>query len=92
MAHITGVPDWVLSQEEASRGYACGTATACTGEKPDAAAHGGGHRALRSDQAGKCKYRILPMRAGHYADRFQDRAYGHRLQEDARDEVTSASL
>ena len=35
------------------------------------------------------EYGVMPLRAGDYAHRLQDRAHRHRLQEDARDPVTA---
>ena len=41
-------------------GRAGSTAATASGAQPDAAAHRGGHRALRGDQARECKYRVVP--------------------------------
>ena len=93
MAHIVGLPDRVIGEEAGRRQAApASCARTRTSEKPDATAHCGDHRALRGQQTGKREYRIVPLRTRHYADRFQDRPYRHRLQEDAGNEVTRFSL
>ena len=82
-------PDWLLGQEEDGRAGSTPAHAAGAGAQPDAAADRRGHRALRCDQAGKREHGIVPLRARHYPDRLQDRAYRHRLQEDAGDPVAA---
>jgi hypothetical protein len=86
---LSSVPSTVrgrlCSKEEAGYGRSAAASGSCS--QPNAAAIGGGDRALCSDQAGECKHGILPLPAGYDEDRFKDRTHGHSLQEDARGEM-----
>jgi hypothetical protein len=86
---LSSVPSSVrgrlCGKEEAGDGGSTAASGPCS--QPNAAAIGGGYRALCSDQAGECQHGILPLPAGHDEDRFKDRTHGHSLQEDARAEM-----
>jgi hypothetical protein len=87
------VPCRVFGQEEGGRSASARRPASGAGTRadsqPDATAFRGGHRALRGEQTRKRKHGYMPLRAGHYADRFQDRTHGDRLQENAGEEITS---
>jgi hypothetical protein len=73
-----------LRREEAA---ACGDATSHT--EPGASADRRNHRALCNRRAGKCQHGDLPLPARDHLDRFKNRAYHTRLQENERRKMRS---